>query len=121
MKKLKELLQGIPCNIEGNAEVEIKGIAFHSGQVESGFLFVAIEGFQVSGARYIDEAINRGAVAVATTDIRNMSKGWVTAVVTKSPRRLLAQVASRFHDFPARKALACYAASTPVPASTHPP
>ena len=68
-----------------------------------GFLFVAIEGLKVSGADYIDEAINRGALAVATVDISRVRKNWVTTIQTKTPRRFLAQVANRFYDFPTRK------------------
>jgi UDP-N-acetylmuramoyl-L-alanyl-D-glutamate--2,6-diaminopimelate ligase len=45
--------------------MEITGIAYHSKTVEPGNLFVAIEGFKTSGNRFIDEAIARGAVAIA--------------------------------------------------------
>ncbi len=103
VKKLAEVVRGVPCEIKGNSEVEIKGIAYHSADVKPGFLFVAIEGFKVSGREFIDDAIHRGAVAVATVDVRDVKKGWVTAIGTKSPRRFLAQVANRFYDFPARK------------------
>ncbi len=103
MKQLRELVKGIPCEIHGNPSLEIKGIAYHSEQVKSGYLFVAVEGFRVSGASYIEEAMNRGAAAVATTDLSRITKSWVTGIVTKSPRRLLAQVANRFYDFPSRK------------------
>ena len=103
MKRLSELTRSVPCTIHGNADVEIKGIAYHSARVEPGFLFVAIDGFRVSGARFIDDAISRGAVAVATTDLGNVRKNWVSAVATQSPRRLLAQVSNRFYGFPARR------------------
>ncbi len=103
MKRIADLTKGVPCTVQGNSTLEIKGIAYHSAAVKPGFLFVAIEGFKVSGQQYIDEAVNRGAVAVATTDVNSVHKNWVTVVQTKSPRRFLAQVANRFHDFPARK------------------
>jgi UDP-N-acetylmuramoyl-L-alanyl-D-glutamate--2,6-diaminopimelate ligase len=103
MKKIVDLTKGVPCTVQGNSALEIKGIAYHSGAVKPGFLFVAIEGFKVSGQQYIDEAVNRGAVAVATTDVNSVHKNWVTVIQTKSPRRFLAQAANRFYDFPARK------------------
>ncbi|MGQ9678566.1 MAG: UDP-N-acetylmuramoyl-L-alanyl-D-glutamate--2,6-diaminopimelate ligase [bacterium] len=102
-KRLSEIVRGVPCEIKGNSEVEIKGIAYHSAGVNPGFLFVAIDGFKVSGRDFIEEAIHRGAVAVATEDLRDIKKGWVTAIGTKFPRRFLAQIANRFYDFPARK------------------
>ncbi|MEO0079730.1 MAG: UDP-N-acetylmuramoyl-L-alanyl-D-glutamate--2,6-diaminopimelate ligase [candidate division WOR-3 bacterium] len=103
MKRLSELVRGVPCEILGNSQIEIKGIAYHSASVQPGFLFVAIEGFRSSGRDYIGEAINRGAVAVATTDPRLVTKNWVVVVQTQYPRRFLAQIANRFYDFPARK------------------
>lgn len=102
-KGLSELVLGIPCEISGNPKLEIKGIAYHSACVQPGFLFVAIDGFKASGRNFIDEAINRGAIAVATTDIRDVKKNWVTAIQTRFPRRFLAQVANRFYEFPSRK------------------
>ncbi|OYD16420.1 UDP-N-acetylmuramoyl-L-alanyl-D-glutamate--2,6-diaminopimelate ligase [candidate division WOR-3 bacterium JGI_Cruoil_03_51_56] len=103
MKKLGELVQGIPCTIHGNSAVEIKGIAYHSARVKSGYMFVAVDGFCVSGAKFIDDAVNRGAVAVVTTDLNKVRKGWVNIVLTKSPRRFLAQVSNRFYGFPSHK------------------
>jgi len=103
VKKLSEIVRGVPCEIKGNSEVEVKGIAYHSAEVKPGFLFVAIDGFKVSGREFIDDAVHRGAVAVASVDVRDVKKGWVTAIGTKFPRRFLAQAANRFYDFPARK------------------
>jgi UDP-N-acetylmuramoyl-L-alanyl-D-glutamate--2,6-diaminopimelate ligase len=103
MKRIVDLTKGVPCTVQGNSALEIKGIAYHSAAVKPGYLFVAIDGFKVSGQQYIEEAVNRGAVAVATTDVNSVHKNWVTVVQTKSPRRFLAQVANRFYDFPARK------------------
>jgi UDP-N-acetylmuramoyl-L-alanyl-D-glutamate--2,6-diaminopimelate ligase len=103
VKKLADLIKGVPCAVQGNSAVEIKGLAYHSGSAAPGYLFVAIEGYKVSGVQYIDEAVNRGAVAVATTDISRVRKNWVTAIQTAAPRRFLAQVANRFYEFPARK------------------
>lgn len=102
-KRLSDLILGIPCEVRGSSEVEVKGIAYHSASVKPGFLFVAIDGFKTTGRNFIDEAINRGAIAVASADLRDVKKNWVTAIQTKVPRRFLAQVANRFYDFPSRK------------------
>lgn len=103
VKRLSEILRSVPCEIRGNSEVEIKGIAYHSADVNPGFLFVAIDGFKVSGRDFIEEAIQRGAAAVATVDVRDVKKEWVTAIGTRFPRRFLAQLANRFYEFPAQK------------------
>ncbi len=103
MKRLQELVRGIPCTIHGKPETEIKGVAYHSTRVKRGYLFVAVDGFRVSGTEFINDAVNRGAVAVATTDLNRVRRGWVNIVLTKSPRRFLAQVSNRFYGFPSRK------------------
>jgi UDP-N-acetylmuramoyl-L-alanyl-D-glutamate--2,6-diaminopimelate ligase len=103
MKRIADLTKGVPCTVHGNSAQEIKGLAYHSAAVKPGYLFVAIEGFKASGQDYIDEAVNRGAAAVATADVNRVRKNWVVVVQTKSPRRFLAQAANRFYDFPARK------------------
>jgi UDP-N-acetylmuramoyl-L-alanyl-D-glutamate--2,6-diaminopimelate ligase len=112
IKSLAELITGIPCEVirgrtagprAGLTDIKVKGLAYHSAKVSPGFLFVAIEGTKFSGNDFIDEAINRGAVVVATDDPRRVTKSWVTVVQTQFPRRFLAQVANRFYDFPARK------------------
>lgn len=46
------------------ADVDIKGIALDSRQVEVGDLFIALQGSQTHGADYISQAIDRGAVAI---------------------------------------------------------
>ncbi|MBM3315336.1 UDP-N-acetylmuramoyl-L-alanyl-D-glutamate--2,6-diaminopimelate ligase, partial [candidate division WOR-3 bacterium] len=83
--------------------LEVKGIACHSAAVKPGYLFVAIDGFRTSGAEYIDDAVNRGATAVATSDLRRVRRNWIVGIQTQFPRRFLAQVANRYYDFPGRK------------------
>ena len=39
---LKELVKNIECEIFGNSEIEIKGIAYDSRKVQDGYLFVEI-------------------------------------------------------------------------------
>src|SRR5665647_2129587 len=62
---LRELLEEVEIRTAaGDPSILIKGIAYDSRQVEPGFLFVAIEGFNTDGHEYINEAIKRGAAAV---------------------------------------------------------
>jgi UDP-N-acetylmuramoyl-L-alanyl-D-glutamate--2,6-diaminopimelate ligase len=44
--------------------VAISGLALDSRQVVAGDLFIAVKGTQTDGARYIAQAVNKGAVAV---------------------------------------------------------
>ena len=64
--KLKELLVGLEgLKAKGNIEKEILGIEHNSNNIKEGYLFVAIKGFCVDGHKYIVDAINNGASAIA--------------------------------------------------------
>lgn len=103
---INSLLQDLPVKLFGEKK-EIRGISFHSQQTKPGDLFVAINGFSTSGKNYIEQAIQNGAVAIATDDIELISKVSakynVTGIYTDNPRRFLAIVANRFFDFPSKK------------------
>jgi UDP-N-acetylmuramoyl-L-alanyl-D-glutamate--2,6-diaminopimelate ligase len=102
-RKLADLTKGVPCVVYGNGALEVKSICYHSARSSPGALFVAIDGLRTSGADYVDDAVNRGAVGVACSDIGRVQKNWVTVIQTATPRRFLAQVANRFYGFPSRK------------------
>jgi len=97
---LYELLKDIEAEVFGNANVEIKGIAYDSRKVEEGFLFVAIRGFETDGHKYIDSAIKNGAVAVLGEDDVNCS---CTYAKVKDSRKALAMCSAQFYDHPERK------------------
>ena len=54
-----------PTTIRGPMTFDIEGIAYDSRQVRPNYLCVAVPGQHANGARYIDDAIKRGAVAIA--------------------------------------------------------
>ncbi len=64
--KLEWIARKIGCDTmpSGGWDVDIKGLAYDSRQVKPGSLFVAIAGRRHDGSAFIDEALNRGAVAV---------------------------------------------------------
>ena len=97
---LKELVKNIDCKISGNSEIKIKGIAYDSRKVQEGYLFVAIKGFETDGHKYIESAIENGAVAVlGEEDITPQC----TYVQTIDSRKALALCAAEFYDHPEKK------------------
>ena len=60
---LGDLLQS--ANIR-DKKIPIKGISFDSRKVKKGDLFFAIKGTKVSGTKFINEALLRGASAIAS-------------------------------------------------------
>ena len=62
---LEQLIQDIAIlQLHGEVRREVRGVAYHSGQVSEGSLFVAIEGTQSDGHEYVRQAIDQGANTV---------------------------------------------------------
>ena len=78
----------------GAADLRIAGLTADSRDVKPGFLFAALPGASVDGAKFIPNAIAAGAVAVLASAGVSAS---VPVVHSGSPRRLFAQMAARFH------------------------
>jgi UDP-N-acetylmuramoyl-L-alanyl-D-glutamate--2,6-diaminopimelate ligase len=102
MKKLKELLEALPsCKVWGDADLTIEKMEYDSRRVGSGDLFVALEGHSDDGHRYINSALDKGAVAVVVQkdgDYRSKAK-----VVVPDTREALALLSNRFFDYPWRR------------------
>ena len=78
---------------------EFRGIAADSRDVRPGFLFAALPGTKTDGARFIADAIARGAVAVmgppeAANDVRAHNVAFIS---DSNPRRRLALMAAEFY------------------------
>lgn len=88
--------------VRGGLDRPISGLAMDSRRVVPGNLFFALPGLRADGAAYIDEAVNRGAVAVVTTKLPAVARAKVTYIQVANPRAQLAVVAQRFYRFPDR-------------------
>ena len=77
---------------------EYRGIAADSRDVQPGFLFAALPGTKTDGARYIADAVNRGAVAVlGRPEAAETARAHgVTFVSDSNPRRRFALMAAEF-------------------------
>lgn len=100
---LEKLVQSIhPLAVKGPIDREISGIAFDSRHVRPGHLFVALPGEHVDGARFIEEAIRRGAAAVVAQHGEMFQKD-CTGIQVADARAALAWLAAAFHHFPSRR------------------
>jgi UDP-N-acetylmuramoyl-L-alanyl-D-glutamate--2,6-diaminopimelate ligase len=77
-------------------EVAVTGLAADSRAVKPGHLFFALAGSRTDGARFIEQAIASGAVAVAGEHRPRGDLG-VPFVSVTNPRRALALAAARFY------------------------
>lgn len=77
-------------------EIAVTGLAMDSRVVKPGDLFFALAGVKTDGARFIDQALAAGAVAVAG-DPAVAGHATVPFVAVSNPRRALALAAARYY------------------------
>lgn len=93
-KALGALLPG--C---GYGETMVHGLALDSRRVEKGFLFAALQGAQVDGAAYIDQAIAKGAAAILLESGRDIAvPNSLADVRVYNARKALAHMAARWYE-----------------------
>ena len=105
--KLNKLLQDIVdqtlLHDEDIEDIDIKGITNNSLEVEEGFLFIAIKGYQVDGHCYINQAIKAGARAIIGE--RKIDKISVPYFQVENSRLILADLAQRFYPNKSNKTI----------------
>lgn len=100
---LRELIKDIQVkDIIGNIDgVEACGICYNSQKVKKGDIFVAVKGFNSDGHKYIKNAIDGGASAIALEDVCDDIS--VPQIVFSDTRSALALMASNFYSHPTDK------------------
>lgn len=101
--RLHSLVRALPAyEIRNEREIAITHITADSRQVTPGALFVAYPGVAVDGAKFIPDAIQRGAVAIVAETVPP-STIHCPLIVVPDARLALAYLAAAWHDFPSRK------------------
>jgi UDP-N-acetylmuramoyl-L-alanyl-D-glutamate--2,6-diaminopimelate ligase len=83
-----------------NQEIEVTSLHYDTRNVRPGGLFVAIEGFSSDGHRYIQDAVEKGAVAVVS---QKPSPAPIPVFQVSDSRKALAVLADRFFGSPSRQ------------------
>lgn len=81
-------------------DVDVTGLALNSDAVEPGDLFLALAGERTHGMRFVQEALERGAVAVLTDGEGATGFTQAPVLVLSSPREKLGSLASWFYGDP---------------------
>jgi UDP-N-acetylmuramoyl-L-alanyl-D-glutamate--2,6-diaminopimelate ligase len=100
--RLGALLDGLGAvTVDGDADVDVRGVSADSRRVRRGDAFFALAGRATDGWRHVAEALARGAVVVVAghADAALQTPGAV-GVRCPEPRRLLAHVAARLAGDP---------------------
>ncbi len=101
--RLSQLLTNLEVQkIQGDLNLDIKGIYHDSRSIEKDGLFVGIKGFSFNGHCFVDEAIRRGAIALVVEEEVDPWPG-ITTIKVADSRQALALLANQFYDFPSQK------------------
>jgi UDP-N-acetylmuramoyl-L-alanyl-D-glutamate--2,6-diaminopimelate ligase len=99
--QLWQLLEGIEgVRLSGDPATSIRGLAYDSRAVEPGFLFAALRGQKSDGNHYVDQAIDRGAVAVLSGREARRGETRVAWARVENERRGLALAARNYYGRP---------------------
>lgn len=96
--KLSKLLNGVKT-LSDIKDTEIKDITNNSRKVEEGFVYVAIKGSAVDGHKFVNNAIEQGAVAVVV----EKDMGLENQVIVEDTRKAYALMASNYFENPCDK------------------
>ncbi|MDQ0160160.1 UDP-N-acetylmuramoyl-L-alanyl-D-glutamate--2,6-diaminopimelate ligase [Alkalibacillus salilacus] len=100
MRQLHDLIKEIkqPELIEAMDNPIIEGLVDHSRKVKKGDLFIAVQGYEADGHQFIQDAIDRGAVAVIGE--KNLTGFDVPYIKVDNSRHILGELAKVFYDYP---------------------
>ena len=82
---------------------DVTSVEYDSRRVKPGSLFVAMRGESSDGNRFIDQAIQAGAVAIITDSPKEQSRKGVAWALVPHGRRALARISQNFYKRPAER------------------
>ena len=101
--KLREVLEGVPHTMfEGPFDVDISGISHDSRKIQSGDVFVAVQGEKMDGFAFIEKALQNGAEAVFSSRKKPdlFPKAWIQV---SDEREALGLCSANFYGHPSKE------------------
>lgn len=89
--------------IQGNLNVDVKGISYDSRHVKDGDIFFCIKGFKSEGHKYANDAIKKGAKVVVCQEYIQIENKETTVIKVEETRKALAIVSATFYNNPCEK------------------
>jgi UDP-N-acetylmuramoyl-L-alanyl-D-glutamate--2,6-diaminopimelate ligase len=100
--KLRNIMENINFDIiQGSIDLEINKIQYDSRKVKQGDVFFCIDGYNVDGHKYIQDAINNGAIAVVCQKDIDTNLN-CSVIKTNDSRKALAISAANYYKNPSR-------------------
>lgn len=101
---LSELIKGIRVEeVIGDVQCDIADVHIDSRRVANGHLFVAMRGTQVDGHKYIQSAIEKGAVAIVCEQLPEALTEGVVYVRVPNSEEVVGPIATAFNGDPTDK------------------
>jgi UDP-N-acetylmuramoyl-L-alanyl-D-glutamate--2,6-diaminopimelate ligase len=103
-KTLKTILNKLKINHTINKNINILGIENDSRKVKPGYIYVAVVGYKTDGHKYIDSAIQNGAVCVFVEDENHslINTTSIPVIPYNNTRKALAHLTKIFYDNPSK-------------------
>ena len=98
--KLSQLVEALGGEVSRASDPKIADVHIDSRRVEKGDLFCALPGLSEDGARYVDQALEQGAVAVLTPVPLATPPKRVPVWVHADARRIAGEAAALVHGSP---------------------
>jgi UDP-N-acetylmuramoyl-L-alanyl-D-glutamate--2,6-diaminopimelate ligase len=98
----QQLLDGAEI-LSASGNPDVTGIEYDSRRVKPGCAFVAMHGETSDGNRFIDAAIQAGAVAVVTDSPAEKPREGIAWALVPHGRRALARLSANFYKHPAER------------------
>ena len=98
----QDLLDGAEI-LAQSGDASVTKVEYDSRKAKPGTLFVAMRGETSDGNRYIDQAVEKGAVAVVTDSVSETQRSGVAWAQVPHGRRGLARISANFYMQPANR------------------
>jgi UDP-N-acetylmuramoyl-L-alanyl-D-glutamate--2,6-diaminopimelate ligase len=100
--QLDVLIQGLRAtSVHGPVDREITGVRYDSRRIGPGNLFIAVRGACFDGHSFIEQAVDKGAVAIVGEKAGLSQRA--TAVVVPDSREAMARLAATYYGDPSRR------------------
>ncbi len=104
MKQLNNILKGIEVlQVVGSTKILVQNIEFDSRKVEQNQVFVAVNGYQTDGHKYIESAIANGANSIICEKLPEKNHNNITYIQVADSANALGILASNFYNNPSSK------------------
>ena len=104
MVTLNDILQNVDTlKVIGSVTLSVKAIQFDSRKIKPNNLFIAINGYETDGHKYIDSAISKGANSILCEVLPKNINNNITYIVVEDSSYVLGVVSSNYYNNPSSK------------------